>query len=70
MEERPDSDIDILVDLDKSVPMGLLTYAGMINGLESRLGRKIDLVTNGTVKPFALDSINRDKVLIYERAGA
>lgn len=70
MEERPESDIDILVDLDKSVPMGLLAYAGMINGLESRLGRKIDLITNGTVKPFALDSINRDKVLIYERAGA
>lgn len=68
MEERPDSDIDILVDLDKSVPMGLLQYAGMINKLESILGRKVDLVANGSVKPFALDNINRDKVLIYERA--
>ena len=70
MEERPDSDIDILVDLDKSVPMGLLTYAGMINDLESRLGKKIDLVERRSVKPFAIENINRDKVLIYERAGA
>lgn len=67
MEEKPESDIDILVDLDTSVPMGLIQYAGMINALESLLGRKVDMVTNGTVKPFAQESINRDKVLIYER---
>ena len=48
--------------------MGLLQYAGMINNLESLLKRKVDLVVNGSVKPFAVDSINRDKVLIYERA--
>ncbi len=68
MEEKPDSDIDILVDLDRSVPVGLLKYAGMINELESILGRKVDLVAEGSIKPFAKDSINRDKVLIYERA--
>lgn len=67
MEEKPDSDIDILVDLDNSVPMGLLQYARIINSLENLLKRKVDLVANGTVKPFAFESINRDKVLIYER---
>lgn len=68
MEERPDSDIDILVDLDTSVPMGLLRYAGMANRLEGLLGRKVDLVATGAIKPFAQESINRDKVLVYERA--
>lgn len=68
MEERPDSDIDILVDIDSSVPMGLLQYAGMANHLERLLGRKVDLVANGAIKPFAQESINRDKVLVYERA--
>lgn len=68
MEEKPDSDIDILVDLDRSVPMGLLKYSGMVNALEKILGRKVDLVAEGSVKPFAQDSINHDKVLIYERA--
>lgn len=68
MEERPDSDIDILVDLDRTVPIGLIQYAGMANALEGIVGRKIDLVAEGSVKPFALDSINQDKVLIYERA--
>lgn len=68
MEERPDSDIDILVDLDCSVPMGLLKFSGMVNELEDILGRKVDLVAEGSVKPFAKESINHDKVLIYERA--
>ena len=68
MEESPDSDIDILVDLDTSVPLGLLQYAGMINKLEGLLGRKVDLVASGSIKPFAQESINRDKVLVYERA--
>ena len=39
----------------------------MINRLEDLLGRKVDLVATGTVKPFAQQTINRDKVLIYER---
>ena len=68
MEERPDSDIDILVDLDRSVPMGLLEYAGMVNALEGILGKKVDMVVEGSVKPFARDNINRDKILVYERA--
>ena len=50
MEEKSDSDIDILVDLDSTVPLGLMQYAGMINKLEELLDRKVDLVTDGTVK--------------------
>ena len=70
MEETPASDIDILVDLDPDAKIGLMYYAGIINRLENSLGRKVDLVANGSVKPFALDSINRDKILIYERTEA
>ena len=68
MEERPDSDVDILVDLDTSSPIGLLQYAGMINRLEALLGRKVDLVAKDSIKPFAQESVNRDKVIVYERA--
>lgn len=67
MEEQADSDIDILVDLDRSASIGLLQFAGMANGLESLLRRKVDLVEASTVKPFARSNINKDKILIYER---
>ncbi len=68
MEESPDSDIDILVDLDKNRQPGLFNLAGMINELESRLGKRINLVECGAVKPFAWPELNRDRVLIYERS--
>lgn len=67
-EETPDSDVDIIVLLDKSQPIGL-KYFGMWSDLETLLGRKVDLVSDGTMLPFAQETANHDKILIYERAG-
>lgn len=67
-EERHDSDVDLLVQFDRSgKPVTLLTYARMHRELQSKLGRNVDLVEEGTLKPFAVESANRDKMLIYER---
>lgn len=65
-EETPDSDVDILVELDRSHPIGL-RFFGMVDDLQAILGRKVDLVSEGTLLPFAVPSANRDKMLIYER---
>lgn len=66
-EETPDSDIDILVDYDKNSKISLLKICGMMNDLEDILGKKVDLVENGRLKTFAVDSVEHDKFLIYER---
>lgn len=66
-EETPLSDVDILVEFDHRRPIGLLRYAGMWREIEDLIGRKVDLVENGTLMPFAAESANRDKQLIYER---
>ena len=65
-EQTKDSDVDILVLLDKSRPIGL-NFFGMWNDLEELLGRKVDLVSDGTLLPFAQQSAEKDKILIYER---
>ncbi len=67
-EQRPWSDVDILVQYDRSHPIGLLKIAGMKVDLEDLLNCKVDLVEDGTLRPWAVDSVNRDKKLIYERA--
>ena len=67
-EETPDSDVDILVDLDKSQPIGLFQYINMKLDLQDLLKREVDLVERDELLPFAQESANRDKVLIYERA--
>ncbi|MCM1337560.1 MAG: nucleotidyltransferase domain-containing protein [Candidatus Amulumruptor caecigallinarius] len=66
-EETADSDIDILVDYDKTTRLSLLTICGMMTDLEDLLGKKVDLVENGRLKDFAVRSANNDKILIYER---
>ena len=67
-EETTQSDVDILVEFDRSgKPVTLLTYARMWRELEERLGRNVDLVEDGTLKTYAVESANQDKLLIYER---
>ena len=68
-EETSESDVDILVTFDRSSgPIGLMRHARMMLDLEERLGRKVDLVEEGTLLPFAVESVNRDKIMVYERA--
>lgn len=66
-EQTPLSDVDILVVLDRTKPIGL-KFFGMWNDLEDLLDRSVDLVEEGCLAPFAVESANQDKILIYERA--
>ena len=66
-EERADSDIDILVSLIPGTRLGLKFFAMNLE-LEQLLNRPVDLVIEGDLLPFAEDTANRDKVLVYARA--
>lgn len=63
------SDIDILVELDHTKPIGM-KFFGYQAELEELLKIKVDLVTseglNHKVRPF----VDKDKILIYERTTA
>lgn len=67
-EETPDSDVDILVVFDNTQSIGLMKMGSMYVHLKKMLNREVDLVENGTLLPFAVESAERDKILIYERA--
>ncbi|MDE5841122.1 MAG: nucleotidyltransferase domain-containing protein [Muribaculaceae bacterium] len=67
-EERSDSDLDILVDYDYSHGrVSLLTMGGILMDLSEIAGRKVDLVEYKGLMDFARPSVERDKILIYER---
>ena len=67
-EETPRSDVDILFVPDYSgKPFTLFTHGGMLMDLQELLGREVDLVVEGTLRPYAAETANRDKILIYER---
>ena len=67
-EQRQDSDIDILILPDKSQHFSLFTLSAMYEDLKNLLGCEVDLITDGGLMPFARESADRDKILIYERA--
>ena len=67
-EQTKESDVDILVQYDRNQRIGLLKIAGMHIDLEKLLGHKVDIVEDGTLRPWAVESVNKDKCLIYERA--
>ena len=63
------SDIDILVELDHSYPIGMKFFSYK-DELEELLNVKVDLLSieglSRHVKPY----VDKDKVLIYERTAA
>ena len=68
-EQTPESDVDVLVVFDQeSGRVSLLKHIGIALGLEDLLGKKVDMITEGTLLPFAKKTADQDKVLIYERA--
>ena len=66
-EETPKSDLDLLVNLDARAKVSLLTLIRYQLDLEKIIGRDVDLIPSGSLKPFAVESAERDKYLVYER---
>ncbi|TXB63740.1 nucleotidyltransferase family protein [Phaeodactylibacter luteus] len=60
------SDIDLLVILDHSKPIGL-HFVQMILDLEDLLQRKVDLVPEESLSPYIRPYVEAQKQLIYER---
>ncbi len=64
-EETPDSDVDILVDLDYSKPVGL-EFVQMQLDLMELLKKPIDLVSSRGLSKYIKPYVDKDKVLLYE----
>jgi len=64
-DNTAESDIDILVELEKGV--GLFRFADIQIQLQQLLNQQVDLVSAGGLSPYIEKHINKDKILIYER---
>jgi hypothetical protein len=59
-DDRPDSDVDVLVEFQPDARHTLFTLAGLLNALEDLLGRKVDLGERHTVRPFMRAEVERE----------
>ena len=62
---RPDSDVDLLVEFDSGVPVGLLQFGEMQAELEGLLHRKVDLVSKRGLRPLVRERILQQLEHVY-----
>ena len=65
-DERPESDLDLLVDLGE--PIDFLDLVGLEQSLSERLGLRVDLVTERASDPKVRPFMKRDLVRIEAAA--
>lgn len=61
-EDRPDSDIDVMVELEEG--RSLLDLISLGDDLEAALGRKVDTVSKPAMKPRVLARARKDAVRV------
>ena len=66
-DANADSDVDILVELDHTEPIGMKFFAYQIE-LEELLKMKVDLITSEGLSKYVKPLVDKDKILIYESA--
>lgn len=64
-EAKKGSDVDLLVELDDD--KSLFDLVGLKLDLEEKLGRKVDIVEYGAIKPILKDIILSEQKIIYEQ---
>jgi predicted nucleotidyltransferase len=62
-EEKPESDIDIIVEF--SDRKSLLELVSIERELSEVLGIKVDLLTEKSISPYLIDTIKREMKVIY-----
>lgn len=63
-DNNENSDIDIAIELNYKVPVGLFEFAGIQFYLEDLLGKKVDLVIKSGIKPLIKDRILSQLIIV------
>jgi predicted nucleotidyltransferase len=64
-EQRPDSDVDLLAAFDSSRRLSLLDVVGIERQISDLLGRPVELVEEGTLKPRVRRTVDAEAVRAF-----
>jgi hypothetical protein len=64
-EERPDSDIDVLIDVDPNVKFSLLERAGVEADVQELFDRPVEVCRRDRLKPLLRDRIVSEAVDVF-----
>jgi predicted nucleotidyltransferase len=64
-EQRPDSDIDIMVEIAPEARIDLLAYVGIVQFIEELFPVPVDVVNREGLKPMVRPSAEREAVYAF-----
>ncbi|MBV9568858.1 MAG: nucleotidyltransferase family protein [Hyphomicrobiales bacterium] len=64
-DNRPDSDIDILVDLSPGAPIGVWEYSGLKTYISDLFDEPVDVVSREGLKPYIRPAAIADTIYAF-----
>jgi len=64
-DNRPDSDIDIMIEIAADFPMGVFQYVGVVHAIEDLFPLPVDVSNLTAQKPHVRPSAQRDAVYAF-----
>ena len=64
-DSRPDSDIDVIVDLDPAAKISAFDYADIVSYVQSLFQEPVDVSNREMLKPHVRPSAERDAVKVF-----
>ncbi len=64
-DARPDSDTDIMIEIDPDAPVGVWEYAGIKRYVASLFDGPVDVVERGSLKPYVRPAATSDAIYAF-----
>ncbi len=64
-EQRPDSDVDIMVEIAPDARIGVFQYLGIVQYLEDMFPARVDVANREGLKPLVRPSAERDAIYAF-----
>jgi predicted nucleotidyltransferase len=64
-EEQPNSDVDIMVEMNNKRKYSMFDLLDIAYIIEQKINRKVDLVEKGYLRDFAMKTASGDLIKIY-----
>ena len=64
-ENRPDSDIDIMIEIDPDTPIGVYGYVDLKEYVASLFDAPVDVVSRDALKPYVQPAATADAIYAF-----
>lgn len=64
-DDRPESDIDIMVELAPDARIGLFQYVGIVHFLDDMFAGRVDVANRDGLKPLVRPAVEREAIYAF-----